>query len=236
MHVRYDGEDHEVAVALVQALPYPFLLGRDAPHFWKFLQDRGRERQNDLSTPVLPQEATDEEDAGEGTSGQSDDRGRVGEEPEWPPEVSPAQPDTRFTQAEEDDLTLQGLKGIVAIEEGQVRDPRRAQRFPRIVKEGGVWARIVLTRGQPQRQLLVPQSYRGRLLSAAHTHAWAGHQGTKATLKRLLAQFFWPAIEKDTRAFCRSCKVCQRMSNKADPRAPLQPLLIILIICGGTVV
>ena len=75
----------------------------------------------------------------------------------------------------------------------------------------------------------MPGAYRARLLAMAHDHTWAGHQGSKNTLRRLQAVFFWPSIERDVRDYCRSCELCQKTSNRSAPCAPLSPLPVIAV-------
>ncbi|KAL0430619.1 UNVERIFIED_CONTAM: Transposon Ty3-I Gag-Pol polyprotein [Sesamum radiatum] len=50
------------------------------------------------------------------------------------------------------------------------------------------------------------------LLSEFHSSPMGGHSGTKATLARLAASFYWPSMAKDVKAFVQSCTVCQRFT------------------------
>lgn len=52
-------------------------------------------------------------------------------------EVSLVRPDAQFREAQDTDATLGGLRGIVAIEQEQIRDVRRSGWSLHIVKEGG---------------------------------------------------------------------------------------------------
>lgn len=71
------------------------------------------------------------------------------------------------------------------------------------------------------------EPFRETVLRFAHEHTWAGHQGPAKTLSRILDGFFWPMVQPAVKAFCRSCPVCQKLSNRTPPRAPLEPLPII---------
>ena len=66
---------------------------------------------------------------------------------------------------------------------------------------------------------------RANLLHLAHEIPAAGHLGVAKTKDRLLRHFYWPSISRDTRNFCRSCDVCQRIGKGAACLpAPLRSL------------
>lgn len=73
-------------------------------------------------------------------------------------------------------------------------------------------------------QLLVPQSRREMIFQAAHSNPMAGHMGCEKTLKRIMAQFYWPGIWADVRRRCSLCPECQLVSHPAIPKVPLRPL------------
>lgn len=54
-----------------------------------------------------------------------------------------------------------------------------------------------------------------------------GSSGSEKYMARVTAHFFWPLVAKDPRAYCRACKVCQRLANQPAPRAPLCPLPVV---------
>ncbi|XP_050791770.1 uncharacterized protein LOC127042191 [Gopherus flavomarginatus] len=79
----------------------------------------------------------------------------------------------------------------------------------------------------PQKQLVVPTKYRGKLLSLAHDHP-SGHAGVNRTKDRLGKSFHWEGMGKDVAKYVRSCEVCQEVGKPQDQvKAPLQPLPII---------
>ena len=48
------------------------------------------------------------------------------------------------------------------------------------------------------------------------------------TQSRLLRQFFWPSISRDTKSFCRSCDTCQRLGKGKKPvPASLQSMPLV---------
>lgn len=158
------------------------------------------------------------------TSPHSDEPEAVGEDitihTDW--EADPA-----FCDAQDTDPSLDKVRSQVSQREGREVDPRRRRRWPRAVVEAGLWFREMKEKGREWRQTLVPDAYREAVLQAAHDHPWAGHQGAKPTLHRILARFYWPTIAKDTNTFCRSCEVCQCTSHRDPARAPLAPLPVI---------
>ena len=66
-------------------------------------------------------------------------------------------------------------------------------------------------------QIVVPASLRLKLLQIAHEIPVAGYLGVATTQSRLLRHFFWPSISRDTKSFCRSCGVCQRLGKGKKP-------------------
>ena len=59
-------------------------------------------------------------------------------------------------------------------------------------------------------QLVVPEGFREKVMRLAHETLMSGHLGTKKTLDRVVAEFFWPGICGDVARFCKSCDICQR--------------------------
>ncbi|XP_075764387.1 uncharacterized protein LOC142819706 [Pelodiscus sinensis] len=79
-----------------------------------------------------------------------------------------------------------------------------------------------------QRQLVVPQRYRRKLLHLAHDIPFSGHQGIRRTRLRLLQNFYWPGMFAAVQRYCRSCDSCQRVGKAQDrKKAALRPLPII---------
>ena len=79
----------------------------------------------------------------------------------------------------------------------------------------------------PENKIFVPDSVRSQVLLWAHTSKFACHPGANRTLTLLKRQFWWPSMDKDTRAFVAACTTCSR--SKASHRAPaglLHPLPI----------
>ena len=77
-------------------------------------------------------------------------------------------------------------------------------------------------------QIVAPASLRPKLLQIAHEIPAAGHLGVAKTQSRLLRHFFWPSISRDTKSFCRSCDVCQRLGKGKKPvPAPLQSMPLV---------
>jgi len=77
-------------------------------------------------------------------------------------------------------------------------------------------------------QIVVPASLRPKLLQIAHEISAAGHLGVAKTKSRLKRHFFWPSISGDTKSFCRSCDVCQRLGKDKKPvPAPLQSMPLV---------
>ena len=77
-------------------------------------------------------------------------------------------------------------------------------------------------------QLVVPEGFREKVMRLAHETLMSGHLGTKKTLDRVVAEFFWPGICGDVARFCKSCDICQRTIQKGRvSKAPLGKLPLI---------
>ncbi|CAF4255358.1 unnamed protein product, partial [Rotaria sordida] len=58
--------------------------------------------------------------------------------------------------------------------------------------------------------LVIPKSIQQKLLSWAHDHPSAGHDGQQKTLFRLTTRVFWDSIRKDVYNYVASCQACQQ--------------------------
>ena len=67
---------------------------------------------------------------------------------------------------------------------------------------------------KPSLQLIVPSSFRKKVLKLAHESLMAGHLGIRNTWNRFLAEFFWPGVCGDVTRFCRACDICQQTIQK----------------------
>lgn len=179
MSLGYNGSCYSFEIVKFDDLPFPVLLGWDAPEFGV------------LFRAALPQQNaiySDEEEPGPSDAGRRD----------MPNVGKPCDPiacggDDSFRRAQEADPTLTKVREEISIIDGQGRDARRAGRVPRFEKEGGLLWRITGPgkRGvAPSRQLIVPEAYRENILRQAHGHLWAGHQGRIRKLARILDAFF----------------------------------------------
>jgi hypothetical protein len=64
-----------------------------------------------------------------------------------------------------------------------------------------------------------------RVLAEAHEEIVGGHYAGKATTQKVLrVGLWWPTIHRDSKEYCQTCDVCQRVGkpNRRD-EMPLQP-------------
>ena len=77
-------------------------------------------------------------------------------------------------------------------------------------------------------RIVVPEAYRNEILRVGHTIPLSGHMGSKKTLERIAAHFFWPGLSFDVRKYCATCPQCQAVARKLkSKRAPLRPVDIV---------
>jgi predicted DNA-binding protein (UPF0278 family) len=84
-------------------------------------------------------------------------------------------------------------------------------------KQGVLYRIFKQKRGSEEhetKQVVVPLPLRRRVMELAHESIVGGHLSSKKTLDRISSSFHWPGIDGDTRRFCRSCDMCQRMIPK----------------------
>ena len=92
----------------------------------------------------------------------------------------------------------------------------------RIRERDRVLYRVWTPRAEPDtevEQLVLPRSYRARVLEMAHRLPMSGHLGRDKTAQRILRRFFWPSIFKDVKGYCRGCPECQMTSPRGGNRA-----------------
>ena len=70
-------------------------------------------------------------------------------------------------------------------------------------------------------QLVLPVQCREPVMRIAHSVPMAGHLGRDKTTQRILQRFYWPSVRHDVAEYCRCCEVCQKVSRKGVPPAPL---------------
>ena len=77
-------------------------------------------------------------------------------------------------------------------------------------------------------RIVVPEAYRNEILRVGLTIPLSGHMGSKKTLERIAAHFFWPGLSFDVRKYCATCPQCQVVARKLkSKRAPLRPVDIV---------
>ena len=75
--------------------------------------------------------------------------------------------------------------------------------------------------GEPYTEVIVPKSQRLEVLKLPHSAPASGHTGANRTKFKVLKNFFWPGIGKQTTQFCRSCERCQKTAKRTNNHAPL---------------
>jgi transposase InsO family protein/predicted transcriptional regulator len=87
---------------------------------------------------------------------------------------------------------------------------------------------IVRKTRQEVEQVVVPRCIRTKILEMAHDIPASGHLGIHKTKARLWSHFYWPGMNKQVIAYCRSCDICQRLGKGGKPSTV--PLVQVPII------
>jgi len=82
----------------------------------------------------------------------------------------------------------------------------------------------------------IPDNEVSSVIKFCHSEACGGHfSSRKTTAKILQSGFYWPAMFKDSHAFCKTCENCQKLGSISKCHMmPLNPILVIEIFdCWG---
>ncbi|KAH8356479.1 hypothetical protein KR084_007959, partial [Drosophila pseudotakahashii] len=84
------------------------------------------------------------------------------------------------------------------------------QKYPDDVMEGDTLYRNIPHRAGSEDvatwKMCVPKALRETVLKENHDSLSAGHVGTRRTIARLAARYYWPGMHRDARAHVRKCE------------------------------
>ena len=115
-------------------------------------------------------------------------------------------------------------------EDEEVQQWRREEITSRVIEKDGVLLRKWTPRDQPNQvieQLVLPKTYRNKVLKLAHSVPIAGHLGAEKTTQRVLRRFYWPSLYRDVKRYCQTCEECQLCSKQKGRKAPMVSLPIM---------
>jgi len=96
------------------------------------------------------------------------------------------------------------------------------QKYPDYVMDGETLYRNIPHRAGSEDvaswKMCVPKSLRETVLRENHDAPSAGHVGSRRTVARLAAQYYWPGRHRDARAHVRKCKTCMRFKMQRPGR------------------
>jgi len=122
--------------------------------------------------------------------------------------------------------TLQGLKeasatitsgGCSWIKDVGEKIRSQPQKYPDYVMECKILYRNIPHRAGSENvatwKMCVPKSLRETVLSDNHDAPSAGHVGSRRTIARLAARYYWPVMQRDARAHVKKCEICMRFKS-----------------------
>lgn len=157
----YASRSHTFEILNVENLPFPILLGKDAPGFGSLVQTALQE-----VTAAVEEQLNGGEEP-------SSNQGPEPNPPDWTT-------DPYFLQAQKDDVTQERLWDDRAVIEGTPIDQSRASQYPHIeICHGLLWHIKATARpGEAEElRMVIPKEYHAQVLQQVHGHPWAGHQG-----------------------------------------------------------
>ena len=94
-----------------------------------------------------------------------------------------------------------------------------ALQWDRLILKQGVLHRLYIFNEIEYHQLVLPQRYHRKVLTALHDHM--GHQGIDRTLDLLRERVYWPSMAKDAQDWvtnCRRCQIARGNYNQPKPK------------------
>ena len=94
-----------------------------------------------------------------------------------------------------------------------------ALQWDRLISKQGVLHRLYIFNEMEYHQLVLPQRYHRKVLTALHDHM--GHQGIDRTLDLLRERVYWPSMAKDAQDWvtnCRRCQIARGDYNQPKPK------------------
>ena len=82
-----------------------------------------------------------------------------------------------------------------------------ALQWDRLILKQGILHRLYIFNEMEYHQLVLPQRYHRKVLTALHDHM--GHQGIDRTLDLLRERVYWPSMAKDAQNWVTNCHHCQ---------------------------
>lgn len=119
----------------------------------------------------------------------------------------------QFRREQEVDPSLNGLREKITSGDEKVSLTGNKSKF---IMKTDLMYRQFSTREPDETtlQIIVPEKYRRQVILLARESILGGHLGTKKTIDKISAHFYWPGVQADTRRYCRSCDECQRSLPK----------------------
>ena len=94
-----------------------------------------------------------------------------------------------------------------------------ALQWDRLILKQGVLHRLYIFNEMEYHQLVLPQRYHRKVITALHDHM--GHQGIDRTLDLLRERVYWPSMAKDAQNWvtnCRRCQIARGDYNQPKPK------------------
>ena len=114
--------------------------------------------------------------------------------------------------------------------QGQVITLRDESKFQFVIDKSLLYRKCIHSKNKNlvgKTVLVLPKICRNLALNTAHDSPLAGHFSHNKTYAKIASSFFWPRLGTDARNYCRSCDLCQKMSQRRTKPVPLVKMPII---------
>ena len=92
---------------------------------------------------------------------------------------------------------------------------KKLDKFPDFLLIDDVLYHRSLIAGQSILRIVVPITFRGRILEAYHD-TFSGHQGVFRTFNNLRTKYYWPGYHQDVVKYIRTCITCQQADKQRN--------------------
>ena len=133
-----------------------------------------------------------------------------------------------FIQAQESCKTLNNIREKVKSGKEETVKSRsvKYELFNDLIYRICIRSKNVQEKGN--KQLVVPEIFREKILNLAHDSLTGGHFSHRKTSLKVFQHFFWPGVGADIKRYCKSCHICQKVSAKgAISRVPMKSIPVV---------
>ncbi len=144
-----------------------------------------------------------------------------------------------LAQSQDADPTLKALKNFLLSKQLPFEPALRNLIFQlslqSFIEDGVLWTQL---KNMPEKWVVImaPADIIPNILSEAHGHILAGHDGILKTKERILQLYYWPSMDQDIQLHIQKCHKCQLQKPSQSPPPLMSPLPQCSVPTSGYIV